>query len=172
MVRLSTFLALFSRLSLFNFQGPVRVALRDSLYSISYSVPFVKRFLKVFQVFFSTFCSSGLFSSFSEVSAHPNSRRLLPCGTSSCGAYIYYHIRRELSRGLASFFEFLFDISRFFAFYLQKKSRGRSIQQHFSTALMSQQCDQKERDDRHKHGRRQKHTPELVQRIACFGKHP
>ena len=88
MVCLSTFLALFSRLSLFNFQGPFRSRSRDSFNSISQRFLFVKYFFKLFCFFFSTF--SPLYT------------------YSSCGALLYYHILLFLSRVFLNFFEKIF----------------------------------------------------------------
>ena len=123
MVCLSTSLALFSRLSLFNFQGPFRCLLFfGSLYSISLLLRFVKYFFYLFRTFFNLFSRSlpvllpdtfrpGL-SGVLPLSYSASFRLLFSAPffsasalTLSRGALLYYHISPPLSSTFLGFFD-------------------------------------------------------------------
>jgi hypothetical protein len=96
----------FSRLSLFNFQGPFRSRSRDSLISISHLLPLVNTFFSFFQKSFSTFFRSSLC----------NILFFLP---RSCGAFLYYHFCFHLSTVFLQFLIFFCS----FVIFNNKNSR-------------------------------------------------
>ena len=119
LVRLSTFLALFSRLSLFNFQGTVSLPLFATAYLVYHTQFRLSRgFQNFFQVSFRHFRSLQVAISCFFFAFFPSSLSLghrLPCG-----ALLYYHFLPLLSTPFCTFFPFfplflpfLFDVSRF-----------------------------------------------------------